>query len=186
MTSISGRHARPVLQRKTRGSLGMSRFDLARSRSTVGVNSDSAPSNHLLCSASRRMAVAPRMSPNSGSVCCVAASVYVPGGTTQDLVARCSTGCYSCPVSGYPEITQRDLRMRSREIMDAIEHGQSFTVTRDGHRIGELIPLRQRRRYVSRPDFVAMSRNAPAVDLDAFRADQDAALDSDVRSRYDR
>ena len=28
--------------------------------------------------------------------------------------------------------------------MDAVEHGQSFTVTRDGHRIGELIPLRRR------------------------------------------
>ena len=41
-----------------------------------------------------------------------------------------------------PEITQRDLRSRSKEIMDAVQRGQSFTVTRDGHRIGELIPLR--------------------------------------------
>jgi len=70
--------------------------------------------------------------------------------------------------------------------MDAIEHGQSFTVTRDGHRIGELIPLRARRRFVSRQDFVALSRNAPAVDLDAFRADQDVALDQEQRSRYER
>jgi antitoxin (DNA-binding transcriptional repressor) of toxin-antitoxin stability system len=60
--------------------------------------------------------------------------------------------------------------------MDAVEHGQSFTVTRDGHRIGELIPLR-RRRFVSREEFTAMSRNAPDVDLEAFRADQDAAAD---------
>ena len=43
-----------------------------------------------------------------------------------------------------PEITQRDLQSRSREIMDAVEHGQSFTVIRDGHHIGELIPLRRR------------------------------------------
>lgn len=85
-----------------------------------------------------------------------------------------------------PEITQRDLRTRSREIMDAIEHGQSFTVTRDGHRIGELIPLRQRRRFVSRQDFAAMSRNAPATDPDAFRADQDATLDREVGSPYER
>ena len=75
------------------------------------------------------------------------------------------------------EISQRDLRTRSREIMDAVEHGQSFTVTRDGHRIAELIPLRRRRRLVPREEFVAMSRNAPAVDLGAFRADQQAALD---------
>ena len=70
--------------------------------------------------------------------------------------------------------------------MDAVEHGQSFTVTRDGHRIGELIPLRRRRRFVTRPEFVALSRNAPAVDLDAFRADQDAALDTEPGSPYDR
>ena len=70
--------------------------------------------------------------------------------------------------------------------MDAVEHGQSFTVTRDGHRIGELIPLRQRRRFVSRQEFAAMSRNAPAVSLDAFRADQEAVLDHQVGSEYER
>lgn len=86
----------------------------------------------------------------------------------------------------YPEITQRDLRSRSREIMDAVEHGQSFTVTRDGHRIGELIPLRRRRRFVPREEFAAMSRNAPDVDLDAFRADQKAALDHESTSPYER
>ena len=89
-------------------------------------------------------------------------------------------------MSPQPEITQRDLRARSREIMDAVEHGHSFTVTRDGHRIGELIPLRQRRRFVSRQEFIAMSGNAPAVDLDAFRADQDAALDHEADSAYER
>jgi prevent-host-death family protein len=85
-----------------------------------------------------------------------------------------------------PEITQRDLRSRSREIMDAVEHGQSFTVTRDGHPIGELVPLRRRRRFVSRDEFAAMSRNAPGVSLDAFRADQDATADHDASSAYDR
>jgi prevent-host-death family protein len=89
-------------------------------------------------------------------------------------------------MTAYPEITQRDLRTRSREIMDAVEHGQSFTVTRDGHRIGELIPLRQRRRFVPRQEFVVMSRNAPAIDLEAFRADQDAALDHEADSPYER
>ncbi len=85
-----------------------------------------------------------------------------------------------------PEITQRDLRSKSREIMDAVEHGQSFTVTRDGHRIGELIPIRQRRRFVSRQEFAAMSRNAPESDLEAFRADQDAAADHEAGSAYER
>ena len=86
----------------------------------------------------------------------------------------------------HAEISQRDLRMRSREIMDAVEHGQSFTVTRDGHQIAELVPLRRRRRLVPREEFVAMSRNAPAVDLAAFRADQEAALDDEAGGPYDR
>jgi prevent-host-death family protein len=80
-------------------------------------------------------------------------------------------------MTAQPEITQRDLRNRSREIMDAVEHGQAFTVTRGGHQIGELIPLRRRRRFVSRLEFAAMSRGAPPVDLEAFRSDQDAAAD---------
>ncbi|MFF5694922.1 type II toxin-antitoxin system Phd/YefM family antitoxin [Streptomyces albidoflavus] len=89
-------------------------------------------------------------------------------------------------MSVQPEITQRDLRNRSREIMDAIQGGQSFTVTRDGHPIGELIPLRRRRRFVSRQDFVAMSRTAPAIDLDAFRADQEAMADPYLDDPYAR
>jgi antitoxin (DNA-binding transcriptional repressor) of toxin-antitoxin stability system len=71
-----------------------------------------------------------------------------------------------------PEITQRDLRNRSKEIMDAVENGQAFTVPRDGHRIGESIPLR-RRRFVPRREFAETSRHAPAIDVDAFRADQE-------------
>lgn len=54
------------------------------------------------------------------------------------------------------------------------------------HRIGELIPLRERRRFVSRQEFIAMSRNAPAIDPGAFRADQDAALDHEAGSAYEQ
>jgi prevent-host-death family protein len=88
-------------------------------------------------------------------------------------------------MSSQPEITQRDLRMRSKEIMDAVERGQAFTVTRDGHSIGELVPLRQRRRFVTRAEFAAMSRTAPVINTDAFRADQDAGADQ-AGSVYDR
>ena len=85
-----------------------------------------------------------------------------------------------------PEITQRDLRNRSKEIMDAVQGGQAFTVTRDGHRIGELIPLRRRRRFVSRGEFAAMSHGAPDISLDVFRADQDAAVDQEADDPYGR
>jgi prevent-host-death family protein len=85
-----------------------------------------------------------------------------------------------------PEVTQRDLRTRSKEIMDAVESGRSFTVTRGGHEIGELIPLRRRRRFVSREKFAVMSRGAPGFDLDAFRADQSVAIEDEVGDPYDR
>jgi antitoxin (DNA-binding transcriptional repressor) of toxin-antitoxin stability system len=75
--------------------------------------------------------------------------------------------------------------MRSKELMDAVEHGQAFTVTRDGRSIGELVPLRQRRRFVSRVEFAAMSRPALAIDAGAFRGDQDAAADQ-ARGAYGR
>ncbi|MFH8515677.1 type II toxin-antitoxin system Phd/YefM family antitoxin [Streptomyces gelaticus] len=84
------------------------------------------------------------------------------------------------------EITQRDLRNRSKEIMDAVQGGQAFTVTRDGHRIGELIPLRRRRRFVPRGEFAAMSRTAPDISLDAFRADQDATAEQKLDDPYAR
>lgn len=87
-------------------------------------------------------------------------------------------------MSAQPEITQRDLRIRSKEIMDAVENGQAFTVTRDGHRIGELIPLRRRRRFVPRQEFAAMSSTAASVDAAAFRADQEAAADQDLADPY--
>jgi prevent-host-death family protein len=81
------------------------------------------------------------------------------------------------------EITQRDLRNKSGEIMDAVEHGEAFVVTRNGNPIGELIPLR-RRRTVTREQFAAMSENAAFVDPDRFRADLDAVADTGLRDPY--
>ncbi len=89
-------------------------------------------------------------------------------------------------MNAQPEITQRDLRTRSKEIMDAVQSGQSFTVTRDGHRIGELVPLRRRRRFVPRGEFAAMSRSAPDISLDAFRDDQDTLAEQEQDDPYAR
>ena len=85
-----------------------------------------------------------------------------------------------------PEITQRDLRNRSKEIMDAVQGGRAFTVTRDGQQIGELIPLRRRRRFVPRGEFASMSRAAPGIALDAFRADLDTVADQEPDDPYAR
>ncbi|WUD70278.1 prevent-host-death protein [Streptomyces sp. NBC_00510] len=89
-------------------------------------------------------------------------------------------------MAAQPEITQRDLRTRSKEIMDAVQGGQTFIITRDGHRIGELVPLRRRRRFVPRGEFAAVSKAAPDVSLDAFRADQEATADQEPGDPYAR
>jgi antitoxin (DNA-binding transcriptional repressor) of toxin-antitoxin stability system len=68
--------------------------------------------------------------------------------------------------------------------MDAVENGQAFTVTRDGHRIGELIPLRRRRRFVPRQEFAAISRSAPRIAIDTFRADQEATANQEMSDPY--
>lgn len=84
-------------------------------------------------------------------------------------------------MSAHEKISQRDLRNRSREIMDAVESGKSFTVTRDGRPIGELVPLHRPRRFVPRDEVVAMWRNAPGFDIDKFRADQERLYDTGGR-----
>jgi antitoxin (DNA-binding transcriptional repressor) of toxin-antitoxin stability system len=89
-------------------------------------------------------------------------------------------------VSVLPEVSQRDLRQRSKEIMDSVEAGQSFSVTRDGRQIGELIPLPKKRTFLSREEFADSSRHAPSIDLERFRADQDRLMDGTLRDPYDR
>jgi prevent-host-death family protein len=44
-------------------------------------------------------------------------------------------------VSTFPEITERDLSDRLDEIMDAVQNGQSFIITRGGRPVAELVPL---------------------------------------------
>ncbi|AEH08569.1 MULTISPECIES: hypothetical protein [Protofrankia] len=75
---------------------------------------------------------------------------------------------------------------RSKEIMDTVQSGQAFTAIRDGHRIGELIPMRRRTQFVPRSEFAVMSRAAPGISLAAFRADQDAAFDRESDDPYVR
>lgn len=96
-----------------------------------------------------------------------------------------ATGCYSREMTYQPEITQRDLRSRSKEIMDSVERGQAFTVTRDGHQIGELIPLRRRRIFVPRTEFLT-SAGIGVVDPDEFRSDLDSMIDNDIPDAYEQ
>ena len=73
------------------------------------------------------------------------------------------------------EITQRELRNDSGEIMRRVDRGESFVVTRGGTPLGELVPLR-RRRFVSAEAVVSAFRGAPRIDRAVFRRDVDRVL----------
>jgi antitoxin (DNA-binding transcriptional repressor) of toxin-antitoxin stability system len=76
------------------------------------------------------------------------------------------------------EITQRELRNESGEIMRQLDDGETFVVTRNGVPVGELAPLR-RHRFVSSDTVVALFRHAPAVDYARFRDDIDSVSSQD-------
>ncbi len=80
------------------------------------------------------------------------------------------------------EITQRELRNQSGEIMRAIDRGESFVVTRSGAPLAELVPIR-RRRFVSADAAVAAFLGAPPLDGERFFADIDRILDQGVVPR---
>jgi prevent-host-death family protein len=80
------------------------------------------------------------------------------------------------------EVTQRELRNESGEIMRQLDEGQSFVVTRNGVPVGELTPLR-RHRFVSAEAAVAMFRSAPSVDYRRFRDDLDELASQDPTPR---
>lgn len=80
------------------------------------------------------------------------------------------------------EISQRELRNDSGEIMRRLDRGDSFVVTRRGTPVGELTPLR-RHRFISAEAAVAMFAGAPPVDRVRLRADLDALGDQDIEPR---
>ena len=88
--------------------------------------------------------------------------------------------CYSPKVAR--EISQRELRNESGEIMRALDRGETFVITRHGVPVGELTPLRQGR-FISTDTAVALFAGAPKLDAARFRADVDAIIDQRPRRR---
>ena len=80
------------------------------------------------------------------------------------------------------EITQRELRNQSGEIMRALDRGEEFVVTRNGVPVGELIPLRERT-FVPAERAVAAFAGAPRVDRKRFRKDLDELVGQEPSPR---
>ncbi len=84
------------------------------------------------------------------------------------------------------EINQRDLKLRASEIMDAVERGESFTVTRNGRRIATMTPIGPRPTFVSKERVTAAFSGAPVLDDRRFRADVQAAFDDEEYDPFER
>ncbi len=80
------------------------------------------------------------------------------------------------------EVTQRELRNQSGEIMRKLDEGETFIVTRNGVPVGELTPFR-RHRFVAAETAVALFRTAPAIDAMRFRSDLDQVANQDPAPR---
>ena len=81
--------------------------------------------------------------------------------------------CYTDVMSR--RITQRELRNESGRIMRALDKGESFTVTRNGVPVGELVPARARV-FVAAAAVAAAYRHAPRIAPGRFRKDLDALI----------
>lgn len=75
-------------------------------------------------------------------------------------------------------ISQREFRNSSAAVMDAVEAGETFHITRNGVEIAEVRPLPRRRR-LSTDELIERYRNLPEVDYAAMRAESDELFGED-------
>ena len=80
------------------------------------------------------------------------------------------------------EITQRQLRNDSGEIMRGLDQGRTYVVTRNGVPVGELTPLRGHR-FITAEAAIESFRRAPTVDLDRFHSDLDRLASQELEPR---
>ena len=78
-------------------------------------------------------------------------------------------------------ISQREFRNNSAAIMDAVEAGETYHITRNGIEVAELRPL-PRRRPLTAEDLVARHRGMPHVDYAAMRREADELFGTEDRA----
>lgn len=77
-------------------------------------------------------------------------------------------------------ISQREFRNNSAAVMDAVEAGETYHVTRNGVEVAELRPLSRRRR-LSAEELVEKHRRLPQVDAAQMRQEADEFFDGEDR-----
>jgi prevent-host-death family protein len=77
-------------------------------------------------------------------------------------------------------ITQREFRNHSAAVMDAVEAGETYHITRNGTEVAELRPLAKRRRLTT-SELITRHRRLPRVDAAAMRQEADELFGSEDR-----
>lgn len=77
-------------------------------------------------------------------------------------------------------ITQREFRNNSAAVMDAVEAGESYHITRNGVEVAELRPLSRRRRLTAE-ELVERHRKLPRVDHARMRQEADEFFGTEDR-----
>ena len=80
------------------------------------------------------------------------------------------------------DISQRELRNNSGDVMRRLDEGEAFIVRRNGVPVGELLPLR-RRRFVNGPALAEAFHGAPRIDYRRLREDLDRHIDQAIPRR---
>jgi prevent-host-death family protein len=81
-------------------------------------------------------------------------------------------------------ITQREFRNKSAAVMDAVEAGETYHITRNGTEVAELRPLHRRRR-LSAEELVERHRRLPRVDAAGMRQEADEFFGTEDRAGDD-
>lgn len=77
-------------------------------------------------------------------------------------------------------ISQREFRTNSAAVVDAVEAGETYHVTRNGVEIAEVRPLSRRRRLTAE-ELVERHRKLPRVDHDGMRREAHDLFGSEDR-----
>ena len=70
------------------------------------------------------------------------------------------------------QISQRELRNQSGEILRAVDRGEEFVITRNGVPVAELKPIPQKKTFISGAELARIFRNAPPIDAKRFRVSE--------------
>ncbi len=103
-------------------------------------------------------------------------------GTSRGSIRRGVAQCIALRYAGFMKtITQRELAARSKAVLDDVEAGEPYPITRNGTEIAEVRPLSSRRRFVPVEELQRKWRHARQVDAARLRAEADAFFGSEDR-----